>query len=125
MADPLSILIVDDEPPLLRLMQAYLQRLGYEVTACPNATDGLSQMEANPGKYALVVADLSLPDMAGDAMAIRMAENNPALKVLLCSGYPFEVESLPASVRGRFSSLQKPFLPNMLAKEVEALLNRS
>lgn len=119
-----SILIVDDEPPLLRLMQAYLQRLGYDVTGCPNATEALERFESGDPHYALVVADLSLPDMSGDTMALRMAQCNPDVKILLCSGYPFDIESLPPGVRERSAALQKPFLPNMLATEVEALLAR-
>ena len=120
-----AILIVDDEPPLLKLMQAYLERLGYDVTSCPNAAQALAQFQSANVNFALVVADLSLPDMSGDEMALRMAEMNPTLKVLLCSGYPFDIESLPEGVKRRSSALQKPFLPNMLAQEVEALLQRS
>ena len=120
-----SILVVDDEPPLLKLMQAYLERLGYDVTACPNAVQALAQFQSANVSFALVVADLSLPDMSGDEMALRMAEMNPTLKVLLCSGYPFDIESLPEGVKRRSAALQKPFLPNMLAQEVEALLQRS
>jgi DNA-binding NtrC family response regulator len=119
-----SILIVDDEPPLLRLMKAYLERLGYDVTGCLNAKEALVCVDSAPHKFSLLVADLSLPDMDGGEMALRMAELNPELKVLLCSGYPFDVESLPPGVRERAATLQKPFLPNMLAKEVEMLLQR-
>jgi DNA-binding NtrC family response regulator len=125
MAERFSILVVDDEAPLLKLMQSYLARLGYEVTGAANATEALESFRADPGKYSLVVADLTLPDMKGDQMALEMAAENTALKVLLCSGYIIDVDSLPESVRTRFSVLQKPFLPAMLAKEVEALLQRS
>ena len=120
-----AILIVDDEPPLLKLMLVYLQRLGYEVTGAPTAAEALQCFEAEGKRFALVVADLSLPDMNGAAMALQMAQKNPALKILLCSGYPFDIQSLPAGVRERCSALQKPFLPNMLAKEVESLLEMS
>ena len=119
-----AILIVDDEPPLLKLMQVYLERLGYDVTGCPNAAEALERFGAEGTRFALVVADLSLPDMDGGVMVLRMAEMNPTLKVLLCSGYPFDTGSLPPGVRERCSALQKPFLPNMLAKEVESLLER-
>jgi DNA-binding NtrC family response regulator len=72
----------------------------------------------------LLVADLTLPDLPGQDMALRMLEENPELRILLCSGYPFAVDSLPAPVQKRFASLQKPFLPNMLAKAIEDLLQR-
>jgi DNA-binding NtrC family response regulator len=125
MAEPRAwILLVDDEPPLLKLMQLFLERMGYQVTSCLDATSALEKLEAQPEGFHLVVADLSLPDMPGDKMALRMIDSNPELKVLLCSGYPFEVSALPPERRASFGVLQKPFLPNMLTKAVEDLLKR-
>jgi hypothetical protein len=57
-------------------------------------------------------------------MALRMVSLNPNLRVLLCSGYPFDVRSLPEKVRSQFSVLQKPFVPKMLTGAVEELLSR-
>jgi DNA-binding NtrC family response regulator len=88
------------------------------------ADEALALFEANPDAYTLLVADITLPDMPGNEMAVQMAGRNPQLRILLCSGYPFAVDSLPESIRGRFSSLQKPFLPNMLAEALEQLLQR-
>lgn len=105
-------------------MQAYLGRLTYHVETCANATEALALVRADPTRFALVVADLSLPDLSGNDMALKMLKMNPLLLVLLCSGYPFELATLPAAERGRFATLQKPFLPNMLAASVEELLSR-
>lgn len=116
------ILLVDDEPALTKLMQTYLARMGYTVDATLCAEEALTLFRANPQDYKLVVADITLPDLAGNDMAVRMAEQNPELRILLCSGYPFAVDSLPEHIRGRFASLQKPFLPNMLAESIEKLL---
>ena len=116
------ILLVDDEPALTRLMQTYLARMGYTVDTSLRATEALALFEANPQAYNLVVADITLPDMTGNDMAMRMAERNTDLRVLLCSGYPFAVDSLPEHIRDRCASLQKPFLPNMLAEAVQELL---
>jgi hypothetical protein len=58
-------------------------------------------------------------------MAVQMLVENPTLKVLLSSGYPFAVDSLPEPVQGRVAFLQKPYLPNMLVKAVEELTQRS
>jgi len=121
---PRSILVVDDEAPLRKLMQVFLERLGYQVETCGDATEGLGTFKSSPERFALVVAGLSLPDLPGNEMALQMLAVNPNLRVLLCSGYPFEVESLPADKQIRFASLQKPFLPNMLSQAVEELLAR-
>jgi DNA-binding NtrC family response regulator len=118
------ILLVDDEAPLTKLMKTYLAKIGYTVETALRADEAMALFDQNPDIYDLLVADLTLPDQPGQDMALQMIERSSRMKVLLCSGYPFAVESLPAAVQGRFSSLQKPFLPNMLADAIEDLLRR-
>jgi DNA-binding NtrC family response regulator len=65
-----------------------------------------------------------MPEMSGEQMALKMVELNPSIRVLLCSGYPFDLRSLPEAVRGQFSVLQKPFVPKMLTSAVDELLKR-
>ena len=116
------ILLVDDEPALNKLMQTYLTRIGYTVDTAFTATDGLAAFNSSTEPYDLIVADLTLPDGQGDEMALEMVAKQPNLRVLVCSGYAFAIESLPEHARSRFSPLQKPFLPNMLAESIEDLL---
>jgi DNA-binding NtrC family response regulator len=123
-ASKINILVVDDEAALRRLLHIFLERNGYAVESCGTATEGLELFGKEPERFAVVVADLSLPDMQGNDMALRMKEQSPKLKVLLCSGYPFELATLPPSVQESFSVLQKPFLPNMLTAAVDQLLKR-
>lgn len=124
MSPKTSVIVIDDEPALLRLIQAYLERLGYQVEGFANSTDALKRFEEEPQRFQIAVTDLTLDGMPGNELGIAMLKTNPDLNVLLCSGYPFDVESLPADCRARFSTLQKPFLPNMLAKMIEELLSR-
>jgi DNA-binding NtrC family response regulator len=119
-----QILLVDDEAALTKLMQTYLGKIGYVVDAALRADEALALFQRDPYRYQLVVADLTLPDLPGQDMALRMLEINPSMRVLLCSGYPFAVDALPSEVHARFASLQKPFLPNMLAEAIEDLMKR-
>lgn len=121
---PLRLLLIDDEPALRRLMQLYLQKLGYEVESFDSATTALAAFEASPERADILIVDLMLPDGAGDKLGEKMARLNPALLVLICSGYPFEVAAVPEDIRGRFSALQKPFVPNMLMKSMQELQER-
>lgn len=75
-------------------------------------------------EYDLLVSDVTLPDGDGAELAVELAEKNPAVAVLLCSGYPFELSTLPESVRSRANMLLKPFLPNMLANTVDQLVKK-
>lgn len=119
------ILLVDDEPALTKLMQTYLGKIGYTVEAALRAEEALALFERDPHRYQLLVTDLTLPDVPGNEMALRMLEKNSRLRVLLCSGYAFAVDALPPEVHSRFATLQKPFLPNMLAETIENLMQRA
>ena len=124
MADPITLLLVDDEAPLLRLMQTLLTRYGYKVEGATTVGAARELFEADTDRFQLVVADITLPDGSGEDMAIRMAEQNPALRVLICSGYPHSLEAIPQQMQERFDVVQKPFLPSALTQAVENLLKR-
>jgi DNA-binding NtrC family response regulator len=118
------LLLVDDEAALLKLMETFLGRIGYQVVSDTSAAAALVRFEADPQNFGLVVADLTMPEMSGEQMALRMIGLNPNIRVLLCSGYPFDLRSLPEHVRDHFSVLQKPFVPKMLTSAVDELLKR-
>lgn len=118
------ILLVEDELPLLHLLERYLRRLGFEVRTYSSSVEALAEFEAAPGRYGLVIADLGMPEISGDTMLTRMLEIQPDLRVLICSGSPFYVSNLPKPFEQRVGFLQKPFLPKMLSEEIEKLLAR-
>jgi DNA-binding response OmpR family regulator len=121
--DPVKILLVEDEPPLLQLIEKYLQRLGFEVETYLRSVDALRNFETAPDGYGMVIADLGMPDMPGDTLLTRMLEIRPDLRILVCSGSPFFIENLPNSLQQQVAFLQKPFVPKMLADAVRSLLN--
>jgi DNA-binding NtrC family response regulator len=118
------ILLVEDELPLLQLLEKYLTRLGFEVEAFSQALHALDAFTAAPDRYDLVIADLGIPDMPGDTLLTRMLAIKPDLLYLICSGSPFFVASLPAELRRQVVFLQKPFLPKMLSGAIDQLLAR-
>jgi DNA-binding NtrC family response regulator len=122
MSEKTGILLVDDEAPLLRLMQTYLERVGYRVESFETAAAALDRFRAAPESFRVAVTDLSLAGMPGDDLGLELMRINPDICVVICSGYPFEVEGLPEHVRGRFAHLQKPFLPKMLCERIEEML---
>ena len=121
-AAAVRILLVEDEPPLLQLVERYLKRLGFEVETNLRAFDALRRFEDAPERYDLVIADLGMPDMRGDAMLTRMLAIRPELRVLVCSGSPYFIENLPVSLQRQVGFLQKPFMPKMLADAVRQLM---
>ena len=116
------ILLVDDQLQLLNLIERYLKRMDYEVESYTLAADALRAFEAAGGRFDVAIVDLALPDMPGEALLAKMRELNPALLMLVCSGTPFAVTTLPLELQRQVEFLQKPFAPNMLADAVGRLL---
>jgi DNA-binding NtrC family response regulator len=112
----IRLLLVDDEAALADLLKKYLERLGYEVEVSTAPEDALARLDSEPRGYSLVVTDLTLPGMNGEAMLERMRRSNPNLRGIITSGYPYQ----PRAPWVTF--LQKPFLPKMLAEAVEQAL---
>ncbi len=115
------ILVVDDELALRVLMQQYLTRLGYEVEACATGTEALERLRNEPQLYWLVLADIVMPEVSGPQLVLTLLRSNPKLCVLVCSGVPFPVSTLPPEYHGQVRYLAKPFAPQMLAAAVREL----
>lgn len=119
------LLLVDDETSLLRLLERYLRRLGYDTDACSTAEEAWDRFQNEPDGYSIVVADLTLPDMSGEELLQRILTLNPRVPILVCSGYPYDPSSLPLHSPAQGGFLQKPFLPKMLGQALERLLGGS
>ena len=119
---PGRLLVVDDEPQLLRMLSLYLGRLGYSVTTAETTDAAWRLVEADPAAYAVAVLDGSMSGMSMNDLALRMLRANPALRVLAASGYPVDMTALSEAAPGRVGFLQKPFTPEMLATALRGLL---
>jgi len=116
------ILIVDDEPPLLRMMSLFLGRVGYTVTTADATDKAWELVEADPSAFAAAVLDGSMAGMSMEELALRMLSANPSLCILTASGYPVDMTALMARAPGRVAFLLKPFTPQSLATAVGRLI---
>lgn len=122
MIQPGQILIVDDEPSLLKMMSVYLRRLGYEVVTAVSPEEGLQAMKAQPGGFAIVVLDATMAGSTLEELANQMLIVTPRLCVIAASGYPVDTSALEATAPGRVGFLHKPFAPEMLAAMVRRMI---
>jgi DNA-binding NtrC family response regulator len=116
------ILLVDDEPSLLKMMGVYLGRVGYSVTLANSTEKAWAEVEAAPSGYDIAVLDGSMPGLSMEDLALRMLRANPSLCVVAASGYAMDITAVEAAAPGRVAVLQKPFAPEMLAAAVRRLL---
>ena len=116
------ILLVDDEPSLLRMMGVYLGRLGYSVTLANSTEKAWAEVEAAPSGYDIAVLDGSMPGLSMQDLALRMLSVNLSLCVVAASGYAMDTTAVEAAAPGRVAVLQKPFAPEMLVATVRRML---
>ena len=117
-----KILIVDDEPPLLKMMSMYLTRRGYLVSTAETTEGALTMaLEADPA-FAVAVLDASMSGISMEQLALRLLLEQPALRVIATSGYPVDMAAVEAAAPGRVIFLPKPFTPEMLASAVRRML---
>jgi DNA-binding NtrC family response regulator len=116
------ILIVDDEPVLLRMMSAYLGRLGHSVSTMSSTAKAWAALETPPSGLRLVVLDASMQGVSMEDLALRALQAGPSMSVIAISGYPVDMSTLDAAAPGRVLFLQKPFTGEMLRSAVRRLL---
>jgi len=121
MSEALRILLVDDEPSLLRLLQRHLQRSGHEVLAAATAEVALETLtEDHPGPDVLITDEV-LPGMSGTELGKEVMARYAEAFCLLCSGYPLSLDAFTEAERQRLAILQKPYLPEDLDAAIARL----
>jgi CheY-like chemotaxis protein len=107
-----TILLVDDEETVLDVGSQMLERLNYRVLKAECGQQAIDGYAAHPGEVDLVILDMIMPDMGGGEVYDRLKQINPAVRVLLSSGYSIDSEAKEIMKRGCNGFIQKPF--NML-----------
>ena len=87
MGRPLAILLVEDEPFVTLTVAEMLGEMGHSVIKAQDGAAGLEAFERHPG-VDLLITDIGLPRLRGDALATRCRETRPDLPVVFITGYP-------------------------------------
>jgi two-component system cell cycle sensor histidine kinase/response regulator CckA len=113
-----TVLVVEDEPALLRMAERMLEQLGYQVLAAstPGEAIGLAGEHAN--EIHLLVTDVVMPEMNGRDLADRLHSLFPGMKILFMSGYTADVITHRGVLDQGVNFMQKPFSKMDLAVKV-------
>jgi two-component system KDP operon response regulator KdpE len=118
-AAPLKVLVVDDEPPIRKLLRMGLSTQGYEILEAPNGKASLDLLSQNPD---LVILDLGLPDMQGLELLRMMRARNEAVPIVVLSSRGDEVGKVQALDLGADDYITKPFGMDELLARMRAAL---
>ena len=118
-ATPIKVLVIDDEPPIRKLLRMGLSTQGYEILEAPNGKTALDLLSQNP---ALIILDLGLPDIQGHELLRMIRGRNEGVPIVVLSSRGDEAGKVQALDLGADDYLTKPFgMEELLARMRAAL----
>ena len=121
-ADPKTVLVVDDEPEIRKLVAAMIGQFGYQTLTADSGEHALTLYKHHNHPLALLVTDVVAPGMSGPMLADKLCELQPDLKVLYISGYDNTHVVQKYVVERGHALLAKPFTVDELRRKMGELL---
>ncbi len=119
------ILLVDDEPLVIEVIQEILSLQGYRVTAAGGSLEALAMVQQAPHDFDLVVTDMTMPKMTGERLSLGIKNIRPDIPVILCTGYSDKLSGKSAVDFGIQEIVMKPINQADLVKTVRSVLDKT
>lgn len=116
------VLFVDDEKAIVDAMQRMLSHLGYRVTERTSSIEALEAFKADPERFDLVIADMTMPNMTGVDLARELLKTRRDIPVILCTGFSELIDQDKAKAIGIKAFLMKPVVMAKMAKIIREVL---
>jgi PAS domain S-box-containing protein len=118
-----TVLLVDDEDMIIDVSERLLRKLGYKVLIASSGKDAIKIYKARKGYIDMVILDIIMQDMSGGDIYDKLKEINPAIKVLLSSGYSINGQATGILEQGCDGFIQKPFNIKDLSLKIREILD--
>lgn len=118
-----TVLLVDDEDMILDVGRDLLEKLGYEVLTAKSGIEAIEIYRTSQKQIDIVILDMVMPKMGGGDTYEKLKDIDPAVKVLLSSGYSIEGQASKILSRGCDGFIQKPFDIKSLTFEIRKILD--
>ncbi|MGB7569210.1 MAG: response regulator, partial [Chitinivibrionales bacterium] len=120
-----KILVVDDEPGMREICSEILASGGYTVSLCENGVDAVDFMKKEGAHVDMVILDMIMPRMNGHDTFYELRKIDPALKIILVSGFLHKKELKGILKESNAAFIQKPFTEQQLLGEILSLAARN
>jgi two-component system cell cycle sensor histidine kinase/response regulator CckA len=117
-----TVLLVDDEEMIVDVGERMLEKLGYKTLTAMNGAEAIEIYKRRRKEIKLVILDMVMPKISGGETFDRLKKINPAIKVILCSGYSINGQATEIMKRGCTAFIQKPFNLRTLSQNIKAVL---
>ena len=117
-----TILLVDDEEAVRELGQRMLEKIGFRALAAADGATAVALLRAHRDEIGIVILDLTMPDMDGEAVFAALQKIKPGVPILMCSGYDEQSVTGNITGPGYAGFLQKPYQQAALRAKLRAVL---
>ena len=120
-----TVLLVDDEEIVVGVGRQMLEKLGFSVLTAASGKEAIDIYKINKGRIGLVVLDMIMPGMGAGDTYNELQAIDPAIKVLLSSGYGVDEQTSEVMKRGCKGFIQKPFNMQVLSEKIEEIIKEA
>src|SRR5215475_14614595 len=117
-----SILIVDDEPSNLRILEQLLSRAGYTVVTASDGAEALKRLEASPPD--LIILDFMMPELNGLDVLKELRQRDDDTPVIIVTAYGTVERAVEAMHAGAYDFITRPLKPDHVTLVVRKALER-
>jgi DNA-binding response OmpR family regulator len=118
-----TILLIEDEESLSRVLQLILASKGYNVLTAQDGEEGLEMYRKHQAEIQLVLSDLGLPRLSGEEVVKRIRSLNPLARIIVASGFIDPNLKSELFKMGLKNFIQKPYLPNDVIRAIREVLD--
>lgn len=119
------ILFVDDELAIVKIVDNFLERLGYQVISTTSSAKALKLFKQNADRFCLVITDLTMPEFCGNELAVKIRAVRPDIPIILCTGYGETIGYQRASGLNISVCLGKPITRKELVTAIAKVLDQT
>ena len=119
-----TVLLVDDEEIVIGVGKQMLEKLDFSALTAKNGEEALDVYKNHQDEIDFIILDMILPDMGAADIYDGLRSINPAVKVLLSSGYGVDQKTSELLSRGCCGFIQKPFNMKGLSEKIDEILHR-
>lgn len=119
------LLIVDDEESILTSISEFLEDFGYSVSPFLDPESAFQEFQKNPDKFDLIMTDMTMPNLSGDELTLKILKLRKEMPIILCSGYSDKISKNRAIKMGIKKYLQKPIDMQALLFLIRKILDKN
>jgi PAS domain S-box-containing protein len=119
-----TILFVDDEISIVKMVQRMFERLGYKVETATTPQDALEQFSLNPDHFDLVITDMTMPQMTGVKLSEKLMAIRKDIPIIICTGHSTLVDKERAKDLGLAAYVMKPINMRKTAQTIRKVLEK-